>query len=221
MIDAITEDFSGKRSKQEWNLQTPLEISVGEEKGIVRNRINHLQNFPYGLNTIPEVEDYRREVSRAVSTLQEETFGIKKFLPEYEMRIENHFEGDVCYIDAQYIKGQKLEAIANPNQEIILQLTEFLNRCAKMAEITKAQGRIILPDMLGGVKKPHSEFRNFVVDDVNKLFFVGYYPLVEFGTGFSAWLKRRRYGRSLEKAGQLINNECVSDAVYALGQTIG
>lgn len=232
MVDTIIETpLSHSQTRTtEWSPKTRSEIFFDAKAGVVSKKINHLQGFGYGLNNMPEAEDYRREVGWAIAILKEESFELGKFLPQCELRIENGPGGDECYMDTQYIKGQRLEEIHQPSPEVSLQLADFLAKCTKMAEVTKAGGRIILPDLLGGVEESYPEFRNFVVEEeTSRLYFVDLYPLAELENEFwSFWgfwpfgarVIKEKYRKNLEKAGQKVGDSQVLDATRALIEAI-
>lgn len=153
---------------------------------------------PEGGRVNPECKyDYQRLVNAGVELLHQERWGLQKFLPQARVHIvedERMFGGLACWIEMEHVVGLTLSEDDQWTPRLKEQLVEFLSRVLGMAEQTKADGYLLMPDLLGGVIKSTDRFVNFMIDRQGRLRFVDLYPLVSPRTG--------AYRRNLKKAAQ-------------------
>lgn len=192
------------------------------KEGRVHKQVTNLPDLPgSGFSCIPEKSDYERLVGRSINFLKDERWGLDNMIPSCEMKVVDDprwASGCVCIISMDWIKGQPLSEMRRLSANVGSQLAYFLERCTKMAEVTKKEaGYPVLPDLLGGVHRAHDEFRNFVVEDgSNKLYFVDMYPLAEI----SSWVARRKYSKVLRRAAERTACEEVVVAARVLASKI-
>lgn len=153
---------------------------------------------PDGRRVNPESEyDYQRLVTAGVELLHEERWGLRKFLPMARVHVVEDTRmvgGIACWIEMEYVQGLNLGEVDDWNSRLKEQLVEFLELTYVMADTTKSEGCLLMPDLLGGVMYPKVVLQNFMSDRLGRLRFVDLYPLVSPRTGI--------YKKNLRKAAQ-------------------
>lgn len=195
------------------------DIEIDRKTGQIHKRVAELPDFIGGFD-LQTLSDYHYLVGRSIDLLKDERWSFAKMIPQCSLRIiKNERMGSncECWIDMDYIEGQKLSQMRNVPENVAEQLAEFLSGCVTMAKTTKKEiGKVIIPDLLGGVRKPHSRFMNFIVErGTERLFFVDVYPLAELSRG-KLNPRKIRYKRSLTEAAHAINHPGVVAAVEKL-----
>ncbi len=202
-------------------MNTMIDLLPGEDR--VNKQVLNLPDLPQSsFSHVPEKSDYERLVGRSINILKDPRWGLEGMIPNCEMRVVDDprwASGCVCVISMDWIKGKPLSDMKVLEPGVSGQLAGFLAKCSKMAEITRREvGYPILPDLLGGVRHAHDEFRNFVVEsETNKLYFVDVYPLAEI----DSWVARRKYSKALKTAAKKTGSEEVMVVVESLAAMIG
>lgn len=206
-------------------IQTPeFGLNVGDmeidrKTGQIHKRVARVPDFIGGFDHPTSIDAYYL-VKRSIDWLTDEGWSFVGMIPQCSVRIvESKGMGSdsECWIDMDFIEGQSLSQMRKVPGNVANQLAEFLNGCVMMAKATKKEiGKVIIPDLLGGVQKPHDKFMNFIVEkETGKLFFVDVYPLAEFGRGWFGLLKKR-YKSSLTEAARAVSHPGVVAAVERL-----
>jgi len=199
------------------------EIEVDRQIGIIHKRVTQLPDF-IGSFDRPTPIDYYYLVGRSIGLLMDERWPLAEMIPQCSLRIVENKEmasGCECWIDMNFIEGQKLSQMQVISKNVADQLTAFLNGCLIMAKTTKQEeGKVTIPDLLGGVERPHKRFRNFIVErKTEKLYFVDVYPVAEFGKR-KLNLTKRRYKQALTQAAQAIGYPKIIAMVEELKATL-
>ena len=174
---------------------------VDEEKGKIYKAVALLGE---SLNSDCDEDHYQFIIGGAIKFLHRPEWGIGQTIPKCRVITGNEaflIAKRDCLLETQLIDAEPLSGLASIDESTAEQLEYFLQRCAVMAEVTKKNGEIVLPDLLGGVVHPpkNGVFHNFIVENgTGKLWFVDVYPL--------ACLKRGKirsdYAAILQKTGE-------------------
>lgn len=195
------------------------ELVFDPERRIVTKRIIHLPDFAWGINKIPTVDDYSCLVGESINFLFYPCWGLGSMIPPCQLRIiaDPHYSsGCSCFIEMDWIEGCPLCFMTKPAPAVFSQLADFLGKCVFMAQKGKENRRMVVPDLLGGVRHPHSEFRNFVVESATGcLYFTDVYPLAKIEGRY-----RGRYRKALAKAALKTENQEVIQASQRLIQAL-
>ena len=195
------------------------DIKIDRQTGEIHKLVTRLPDLE-GAFALPTRDGYRRLVGKSIDLLTDKRWGFAEMIPRCSLRIiesERMTGGCECWLDMDFIEGQKLSQMENIPKSVADQLEAFLNGCVTMAKTTRKEfKRIVIPDLLGGVLKPHNKFRNFIVEDsTNKLYFVDVYPLARFGRRKLS-SRKMRYKHCLTQAAQSIGHPGVVAAVERL-----
>lgn len=198
------------------------DVVVDRKQGLIHKRVGQLPDLVRSLNQVPEEVDYQRLVGGSIALLKDPRWGLRGMIPDCSLRIEKDekmMSGLACWVDMELIEGRLMSQMTEIPEEVSAQLAQFLRGCVQMAKTTKEeQGRMIFPDLLGGVERPAKRFENFLIEDgTGKLFFIDVYPLVDFSKHrLGDILKKKRYQQALTQACQAIGQPEVVVAVEEL-----
>ena len=198
------------------------DIVVDREQKLIHKRVGQLPDLIRSLNQVPEEVDYQRLVGGSIALLKDPRWGLREMTPDCSLRIEKDermVSGFACWVDMELIEGRLISQMTDVPEEVSAQLAQFLKGCVQMAKTTREeQGRVIFPDLLGGVERPAERFENFLIEGgTGKLFFIDVYPLADFSIhGLGDVFKKRRYKKAITKASRAVGQPEVVVAVEEL-----
>lgn len=158
-------------------------LEIDTKRGIIRKTIRYLSDYDKAHWEQPGPDTYERLVVGSTEFLSHRSWNLRPMLPHYiKSWVEKApYPSDdyQAVIEMSFIEGQPLSSFQDLPQDIAIQLASFIEGSTTMAATThKETGKILLPDLLGGIVHPHDRFQNFLVETATgKLFFVDTYPL--------------------------------------------
>lgn len=207
-------------------------VRDGTGSRVIRKSIWRLPEFDKERWESPDPSTYNRLVGGSIQLITDPTWGFRTMLPAHiTYRLETtpiSTSGYQAIIEMDFIDGQPISSIGSLSLDASSQLSVFIRGSTTMAATTrKESGKILLPDLLGGVAHPYDTFQNFIVEKgTGKVYFVDVYPLAEvprrllIPRGLDIIGTRPGYLHHLMLAAQATASDNVIAATRKLVQTI-